>query len=173
MNDPSPSRDVVLDTDCLNFLLSSNEGRKILRACSISIPRSVHDELGMKERGMLEHYTCKVVDLHDKDREYAARLLVKINQRKEVGQWYMQGRKLGLVRNTGECECAALSRAMGITLVLLDKDAKALVKKAFQHGHVPYQELSQFCLAVLRDVGTGVDADRLKKAFKDRLHKTV
>lgn len=165
----SSSMSYVVDTDCINFLLSFKPGRKILKCIKMMLPPSILEELNPNERDMLKEYNVEVVDLEQKDRDWAEKMIFKISQDKQQRKWYREGR-IKRCRNVGECEGAAVSRKLGIDLVLLDKGARSVIKKAFQFHEVAHLGLPVFGLKILEKYGTKPDIEEFCSELRKRLH---
>ena len=144
----------VIDTDCIIQLLSSAEGRIVLKHISIAIPPFILNELTGKNQETLKKLTrVEIVELTDEDREYAAKLIRKINQKKEFETWYLQRRMLGKIRHVGESEGAAIARRLGIDFVILDQNARAVIKIAFQHIGAKTIDVVEFGKQILESIG--------------------
>ena len=123
----------VIDADCLNFLLSFKIGTKILNNVEIKLPTSIFNELDQKNQLKLKQCKIQIVNLDQKDREYAANILYKINGRKEIRKWYLENKNLRLIHHIGESEGAAIAKKLNEDIVLLKKKSTSIIKNTFQH----------------------------------------
>jgi len=159
----------VIDTDCLNFLLKIRIGRKVLHNCEILLPPSISEELNQKQRNMLNSYNLKIIDLDKEDKNYTANLIYKLNGKKEYKKWYLEGSHLRKIHNIGECEGAALARKMNIDLVLLDRKAGSVIKKAFKFLEIRPLKLADFGIMILGEFGANNEINEFKHELK-KLH---
>ncbi|MGQ4873894.1 MAG: hypothetical protein ACP6IY_07480 [Promethearchaeia archaeon] len=161
---------IVIDADCLNFLLNTEIGNKILKNCEIIIPPSILEELDQKLQTKLNGFQYKIEFLNDKDKEYAAKLISKISGKKEFKNWYLNGRFLKRIHNIGECEGAAIAKRLNIDIVLLDRKATSIIKQAFKFLRIKNIKLEDFGLEILKQVGNIDHINEFKEELKRRLH---
>lgn len=164
------SNKFVIDTDCLNFLLGSRIGRKILRNCEILLPPSIFGELYPRQQNMIRNYNPKIINLDENDRNYASKLIHKISGKKEYKTWYIENRNLRRIRNIGECEGAAISKKINIDMVLLDKKATSVIKKTFKYLEIRCIHLREFGIMILEEYGSNNDIREYKEELKRKLH---
>lgn len=139
----------IIDTDCINFLLSFQIGRECLRNTKIIISKSIFEELTTKAQQILKNYELEIEELTAEDREYAANLIYKLNGRKEYKNWYKSGRNLRRIKNVGEAEGAALAHRLKIDIILLDQHAQSVIRKAFKFIGINVISLKDFGSQVL------------------------
>ena len=161
---------IVIDADCLNFLLNTEIGNKILKNCEIIIPPSILEELDQKQQIKLKGFQYKIEFLNDKDKEYAAKLIYKISGKKEFKNWYLNGRFLKRIHNIGECEGAAIAKRLNIDIVLLDRKATSVIKQAFKFLRIKNIKLEDFGLEILKQVGNIDYINEFKEELRRRLH---
>ncbi len=170
LNSPLPT--YVVDTDCINHLLDTIEGRVVLKNIRIKIPPSIYNELTGKKQELFSKIThVEIVDLDNDDKLYAAKLIRKINQKKEFADWYLQGRRLREINQIGECEGAALARKYNVTLVLLDRSARSVIRIAFQHVQSKTADLVVFGVKILTESGNASLVSKFENEMNIRLHR--
>ena len=153
---------IVIDADCLNFLLNSYIGKRILSFSRIFLPFSIYFELGQRERNDLKKMNLEVIELGRKDKEFAGDIIWKIYQDKEYKISYLKNRK---IHHTGECEGAAIARKKKCDFVLKEKRANSIIKNIFKNSQVSIINLSQFGEDVLKSNGL----DNLIKDYLDEV----
>ena len=161
----------VIDTNCINILLDFNIGNKILRSCKIKITPYIYEhELDNKPRKKLsENFNLEIIQLDDGDREFAAKLIVQMTQKKELGQYYLRSRRLRSVPHIGECEAGALARKEKCDLVLLEKKATSIINQTFRHNQsIDVIYFDDFGLEILNRFGTEEEINDFLQEIKKR-----
>ncbi|MHA1490764.1 MAG: hypothetical protein ACTSRI_14040 [Promethearchaeota archaeon] len=160
----------VIDTDCLNFLLNIEVGKKILNNCEIFLPPSIINELDQRQQNKLTHYNITIVELDENNKEYAAKIIQKINGKKQFKNWYLDGKYSKLIRSVGESEGAAISKKLNIDIIMLDKKATSTIKKTFKFLPIKCIYLKDFGIKILTEIGSSKDIKDYKEELRRKLH---
>nr|MDO8116880.1 hypothetical protein [Candidatus Sigynarchaeota archaeon] len=171
VQDDAPQK-FVIDTDCLNHLLAHPSGRIVLKNVIIAIPPTIFNDLPGKGQEILKKVArVEIVELDMDDKVYASKIVRKINQKKEYEDWYLQGRKLREIKHLGECEGAAIAKRLNVDFVMLDRNARAVIKIAFKHISVKTIDLVEFGRNILDESGNGNHSAEFENEMNKRLHR--
>lgn len=156
----------VIDTDCLNFLLNSQVGRKLLQFIELRLPPSIYGELNIKERRDLEKLNFKLIELDNKDKKIVEKLIWQMHGDKEKAISYRKNRN---PHHTGECEGAALARKLKCRFVLNEKKANSIIKKTLKWANIQILSIRQFGEIIL----TSNNLKELGDVYLDELFKEL
>jgi len=160
----------VIDTDCLNFLLDDKLGKIILSKCEIIIPKSIFNELGLKQQNLLEQFDYLIESLTPSDTRYAGKLLHQISGRKEDKISYINRQRISKIQNIGEAEGGALAKRLHIPIVLLDLKAFSTLKNVLKYSGITTYRLPDFGIYILENWGTPQQLQEFKVTIKRKYH---
>lgn len=139
----------VIDIDCLNFLLDTGIGRKILKSIRIYITENMIQELNASEQRELMKFNPNIERLTFEDKQFASELIIKLNGEKVYGKWYLDGTHLRKIQHIGEAEGASIAHRLKIDIVILDGIATSILKQTFKRSNIAVVSLWDFGTLVL------------------------